>query len=34
MEDKNCQAEGADRASRVICILYAEVGGQGLLEQI
>ena len=34
MEDKDCQAEGADRASRAICILYAEVGGQGLLEQI
>ena len=34
MEDKDCQAGGADRASRAICILYAEVSGQGLLEQI
>ena len=34
MEDKDCLAEGADRASRAIFILHAEVGGQGLLERI
>ena len=34
MKDKDCLAEGADRASRAICLLHAEVGGQGLLERM
>ena len=34
MENDDCEAEGADRASRAICVLHAEVDGQGLLERI